>query len=90
MSPAWLILGVVVAAFIALGLVGAFVFDRRRNEEVAHDTERVDPTADRRDHTPPADTTDPAAPGPDHSPDHGPDHDRLHVDPQFRGRPTDG
>ncbi|GAA1544620.1 hypothetical protein GCM10009788_53870 [Nocardioides humi] len=43
MSPAWLILGVVVAAFIVLGLVWAFVADRRRNEEVAHDTERFEP-----------------------------------------------
>lgn len=45
-SPAWLIVGVVVAAFIVLGLVAAFVLDRRRNEEVAHDTERLDQTAD--------------------------------------------
>ncbi|MBV6727410.1 hypothetical protein [Nocardioides daeguensis] len=45
-SPAWLILGVVVAAFIVLGLVWAFVADRRRNEEVAHDPERFDQPAD--------------------------------------------
>lgn len=45
-SPAWLILGVAVAAFIVLGLVAAFVLDRRRNEEVAHDAERLDQTAD--------------------------------------------
>ncbi|MDQ6526983.1 hypothetical protein RB608_25430 [Nocardioides sp. LHD-245] len=71
-SPAWLILGVVIAAFIVLGLVWAFVADRRRNEDVAHDPERVDPTADRTDHTPPGEPADP-------------DRDRLHVDPRHRG-----
>lgn len=43
MSPAWLILGAVVAAFIVGGLVFAFVVDRSRNEDVAHDTGRLDP-----------------------------------------------
>lgn len=43
MSPAWLVIGVVVAAFIVGGLVFAFVADRNRNEDVAHDTERLDP-----------------------------------------------
>jgi hypothetical protein len=43
MSPAWLILAVAIAALIVLGLIGAFVADRRRNEEVAHDPERLDP-----------------------------------------------
>ncbi|AJR18553.1 hypothetical protein ACIRN4_22095 [Pimelobacter simplex] len=37
-----IIAGVVVVAFIALGLVWAFTADRRRNEEVAHDPERLD------------------------------------------------
>jgi len=46
MSPAWLILAVAVAAFIVLGLLWAFVADRRRNEEVAHDPERMDPEPD--------------------------------------------
>ena len=42
MSPAWLVIGVVVAAFIVGGLVWAFVADRRRNEDVATDPERLD------------------------------------------------
>lgn len=33
----------VVAVFIAGGLVWAFIADRKRNEDVAHDTERLDP-----------------------------------------------
>ncbi|WP_418058498.1 hypothetical protein [Pimelobacter simplex] len=37
-----IIAGVVVVAFITLGLVWAFTADRRRNEEVAHDPERLD------------------------------------------------
>ncbi|WP_436701288.1 hypothetical protein [Nocardioides sp. BYT-33-1] len=81
MSPGWLIIGVVVAAFIVLGLVWAFVADRRRNEEVAHDPERVEPDADRADHTPPTDPADPADSA-------DPGRERLHVDPQHR-RPSD-
>ena len=38
--PAVIMLGVVLIAFIAGGLVFAFVADRRRNEDVAHDPER--------------------------------------------------
>lgn len=38
-----ILLGVVVAAFIVGGLVWAFIADRNRNEDVAHDTERLDP-----------------------------------------------
>lgn len=45
-SPAWLILAALVALFIVGGLVWAFVADRRRNERVAHDTERFDQSAD--------------------------------------------
>jgi len=41
-----IILGVIVAAFIVLGLVWAFAADRRRNEEVAHDTDRLDTEPD--------------------------------------------
>lgn len=37
------ILGIVLIAFIVGGLVFAFVADRRRNEEVAHDGERTEP-----------------------------------------------
>jgi peptidoglycan/LPS O-acetylase OafA/YrhL len=44
-SPAWLIVAVLVAAFIVGGLVWAFVADRRRNERVAHDTERFEQPA---------------------------------------------
>ena len=70
-SPAWVILGVVVAAFIVGGLVWAFLADRRRNERVAHDTDRFDQPADPADHTPPSGRT-------------GPGHERLHVDPEYR------
>lgn len=44
-------LGVVVAVFIVGGLVWAFIADRNRNEDVAHDPERVEP-----DPTAPVDT----------------------------------
>ncbi|NYI43274.1 hypothetical protein BJ993_000354 [Nocardioides aromaticivorans] len=37
-----ILIGVVVV-FIAGGLVWAFIADRKRNEDVAHDTERLDP-----------------------------------------------
>ena len=37
-----ILIGVVVV-FIAGGLVWAFFADRKRNEDVAHDTERLDP-----------------------------------------------
>ncbi|WP_157538682.1 MULTISPECIES: hypothetical protein [unclassified Nocardioides] len=50
-SPAWLVLGAVVALFIVGGLVWAFIADRRRNEDVATDPERLD--TDPTDHTPP-------------------------------------
>ncbi|GAA4102620.1 hypothetical protein ACFFOS_03825 [Nocardioides kongjuensis] len=70
-SPAWLIVGVVVAAFIVGGMIWAFVADRRRNEQVAHDTDRFDQPAHPADHTPPSGPT-------------GPRHERLHVDPQYR------
>lgn len=43
LSPAWLVVALVVALFIVGGLVFAFVADRKRNEDVAHDTERLDP-----------------------------------------------
>lgn len=43
LSPAWLIVALVVALFIVGGLVFAFIADRNRNEDVAHDTERLDP-----------------------------------------------
>ncbi|NHA01953.1 hypothetical protein G5V59_26260 [Nocardioides sp. W3-2-3] len=47
-------LGAVVAVFIVGGLLWAFLADRKRNEDVANDTERMfpDPTA------PPADPSD--------------------------------
>lgn len=75
MSPAWLILAAVVAAFVVLGLIGAFVIDRRRNEEVAHDPERLDPD--------PADPADPAGPA---DPAYG---DPRHRDPRYGGPPSD-
>lgn len=46
-------LGVVVAVFIVGGLVWAFIADRNRNEDVAHDPERVEP-----DPTAPVDHSD--------------------------------
>ncbi|TNM41186.1 hypothetical protein FHP29_09295 [Nocardioides albidus] len=84
-SPAWLILGAVVVAFIALGLVWAFIADRRRNQEVAHDPERFDHPAEPADHTghtshTPADPAEPTEPT---------EHGRLHVDPRYRGGSTD-
>lgn len=42
MSPGWLILAFAVALFIVGGLVWAFIADRRRNEDVATDPERLD------------------------------------------------
>ena len=45
----------VVAAFIVGGLIWAFVADRRRNEDVATDPERLDTDPERVD-------TDPGAP----------------------------
>ncbi len=41
-TPVAIIIGVVIAAFIVLGMVWAFLADRRRNQEVAHDTDRFD------------------------------------------------
>ncbi|HWJ67691.1 MAG TPA: hypothetical protein VNT31_13535 [Nocardioides sp.] len=38
-----IVIGIVVAIFIAGGLLWSFVADRRRNEQVAHDPERLDP-----------------------------------------------
>jgi hypothetical protein len=47
--PGFVFLGVLLVVFIGGGLVIAFIADRRRNEEVAHDQERTapDPNADR-------------------------------------------
>lgn len=59
-----IIAGVLVVAFVALGLVGAFAADRRRSEEVAHDPERLD-TEPGSSETGPA--TDPST-GPDERP----------------------
>lgn len=42
--PAFAFLGVVLILFIGGGLVWAFVADRKRNREVAHDPERVEGT----------------------------------------------
>lgn len=52
--PAFAILGVVLIVFIAGGLLFAFVADRRRNKDVANDTERLDPDPT----TPPANPSD--------------------------------
>jgi hypothetical protein len=41
--PGFVFLGVVLVLFIGGGLVVAFIADRRRNEEVAHDEERTEP-----------------------------------------------
>ncbi|TWG99597.1 hypothetical protein L615_002500000260 [Nocardioides sp. J9] len=54
MSPAWLLLGLVVAIFIVGGLAFAFLADRRRNEDVSNDTERLDPDPT----SPPSDPSD--------------------------------
>ncbi len=40
--PAFAYLGIVLILFIGGGLVWAFVADRKRNREVAHDPERVE------------------------------------------------
>lgn len=52
--PAFAILGIVLIVFIAGGLLFAFVADRRRNEDVANDTERLDPDPT----TPPSNPSD--------------------------------
>jgi hypothetical protein len=65
-----IIAGVLIVAFIALGLVWAFAADRRRSQEVANDSDRLD-----------ADN----GPGPtDHTAAEAAERDRLHTDHRFR------